>query len=398
MSSRVTLVEPEAPPEPAATARAGIVTLVLLSLGHLSVDLYSGAVGALQPVLVERLGLSLTQAGILGGAFVFSSALMQPVYGYLSDRFRTKLFAALGPAIVGICISALGLAPVYGWLVAMVMLGGSGAAAFHPQASAGVARGTESRRGGWMAVFVCSGTLGLSIGPTYITTIVIWVGLPNSYLAALPGILVSLLLLVYLPAPARRASHGPGGFDWAPLHAVWKPLVILYLVVFFRSIVQITFMQFLPLYLHLERGFSLPDASYALTAYLAAGALGGFIGGHLSDWLGRRTVILLSMAGCLPFLGLFFFADGVVAMVGLVLSGSMLLFTIPVNVVMAQELVPSQAGTVSALMMGFAWGAAGIVFIPLIGWASDAFSMHQVLMTLLVFPAIGFLLALKLKK
>jgi len=74
-----------------------------------------------------------------------------------------------------------------------------------------------------------------------------------------------------------------------------------------------------------------------------------------------------------------------------------LLFTIPVNVVMAQELVPAQAGTVSSLMMGFAWGMAGLVFIPLVGRASDVFSMHAVLMALLAFPLAGFLLALKLR-
>jgi hypothetical protein len=64
---------------------------------------------------------------------------------------------------------------------------------------------------------------------------------------------------------------------------------------------------------------------------------------------------------------------------------------------MAQELVPSQAGTVSALMMGFAWGTAGMLFIPLVGWASDLLSMHTVMMALTVFPVLGFLLTLKLK-
>jgi FSR family fosmidomycin resistance protein-like MFS transporter len=99
-----------------------------------------------------------------------------------------------------------------------------------------------------------------------------------------------------------------------------------------------------------------------------------------------------------PFLVLFFFARGPLSLAGLAAGGFILMFTIPVNVVMAQELVPSQAGTVSALMMGFAWGMAGLVFIPLTGWASDLFSLHQVMMSLLVFPVIGFFLALRLPK
>ena len=65
---------------------------------------------------------------------------------------------------------------------------------------------------------------------------------------------------------------------------------------------------------------------------------------------------------------------------------------------MAQELVPSQAGTVSALMMGFAWGMAGLIFIPLTGWAGDHFTLHRALASLSLFPVIGFFLALRLPK
>jgi FSR family fosmidomycin resistance protein-like MFS transporter len=65
---------------------------------------------------------------------------------------------------------------------------------------------------------------------------------------------------------------------------------------------------------------------------------------------------------------------------------------------MAQELVPSEAGTVSALMMGFAWGTAGLIFIPITGWMSDLFSLHSVLMVLLAFPLAGFFLSLRLPR
>jgi FSR family fosmidomycin resistance protein-like MFS transporter len=64
---------------------------------------------------------------------------------------------------------------------------------------------------------------------------------------------------------------------------------------------------------------------------------------------------------------------------------------------MAQELAPAQVGTVSALMMGFAWGMAGMIFVPVVGWASDLLSMHQVMVSLLAFPLLGFFLTLKLK-
>ena len=104
------------------------------------------------------------------------------------------------------------------------------------------------------------------------------------------------------------------------------------------------------------------------------------------------------MIGSVPLLMLFVFTKGVTSVAGLVLGGLVLLFTIPVNVVMGQELVPSQAGTISALMMGFAWGMAGIVFIPLTGWISDHLSLQHAFAGLILVPLVGFFLALKLAK
>lgn len=381
----------------ARRTETGVLTLVLLSGGHFVIDLYSSALGALQPLLNEKLRLSLTQAGILGGVFVFSSSVMQPLYGWLSDRFPTRLFTVLAPAVAGTFISALGLAPSYASLVLLVLAGGAGIAAFHPQASSLAAASGAGRRGRAMAVFVSAGTLGLSLGPAYFTGIAGKLGLARSWWAAIPGIVLSALLALFLPgSPAPRRPRPR--FDWRPLMAVWRPLSLLYSLVFIRSIVQITYAQLLPLYLKLEKNFTLAAANYSLTLYLASGALGGFLGGHLADRFGGRWVIQCSMIGSAPLLLLFFLADGFLALAGLALGGFILLFTIPVNVVMAQELAPEQAGTVSALMMGFAWGTAGLIFVPLTGWVSDRLSLHDTLLSLLLFPLLGFLLARRLPR
>jgi FSR family fosmidomycin resistance protein-like MFS transporter len=398
MSSGPSVLNLEPQARAARASRAGIVSLVLLSLGHFCVDLYSGALGAFQPVLVDRLGLSLTQAGILGGAFVFSSSVTQPVYGILSDRFRTSLIAGLAPAAAGLFISTLGLAPGYTWLLALVMLGGAGVAAFHPQASSRATAGVPGNRGRLMAIFISSGTLGMAVGPTYFSALLTRLGPARTSWGALPGVLATVLLVALLPAAAPSIARAESAFDWKALRSVRRPLTILFFLVFIRSIVQVTFAQLLPLYLHLVRGHSVTGASLTLSLYLTFGAVGGFAGGHLSDRFGGRTVILISMISCVPFLALFFLTRGALSVFGLLLGGLTLLFTVPVNVVMAQELVPSQAGTVSALMMGFAWGTAGVIFIPLTGWASDHFGMQAALSALTLFPLIGFFLTLKLPK
>src|SRR5262249_40027081 len=130
---------------PASSTRSNYTPLILFSCGHFFVDLYSIALSVMQPLLLVQFGLTLTQAGVLGGLLVFSSSVMQPVYGYLADRFHTRLFSALGPGVAAIFISSLGLASNYSMLLAMVWLGGAGIAAFHPQAAANAPHGILPR-------------------------------------------------------------------------------------------------------------------------------------------------------------------------------------------------------------------------------------------------------------
>ncbi|MDR3717691.1 MAG: MFS transporter [Bryobacteraceae bacterium] len=368
------------------------MTLLLFSLGHFLVDLYSGSMGIFQPLLINRLGITLTQAGILGGVLAFSSSITQPLYGYLSDRFRSRMFSTIAPAVAGVFIAMLGAAPTYRSALIFAFVGGAGVASFHPQASVWAAAGMRANRARWMSVFITAGTLGIALSPVFFSTYVVLFGHERMLWTALPGVLLSLTLLAHV-RPPQAVAHRRQSFDGKALKAVWRPLTILYCGVFFRSAVQVTYAQFLALYLNRERGYSLSAAALALTLYLTAGAVGGFAGGYMADRYGARRVILLSFALSIPFMLVFFLSTGWWSILSLALGGLILLFTIPVNVVVAQELAPSQAGTVSALLMGFAWGAAGIVFIPLTGFVAQRSSLHVALFSLLVFPVLGWILA-----
>lgn len=374
------------------TKRAGYQALALLAFAHFFIDLYSSGLSAFQPILVDRFGLSLAQAGVLAGMLIFSSSLMQPVYGILSDKLGSRMFTVLAPGMAAVFISSLGLATGYPMLVAMVLLGGMGVASFHPQASANATARIAGNKSRMMAIFISSGTFGLAFGPAFFTFLAEHYGFERTWIGAVPGLIVTVLLAFQFQL-APRSRETSNRFDFAALQAKWRPLAILFALVYIRSIVQLVFAQFLPLYLHRERGFSVQQAALGLTLYLAFGGLGGFVGGNLADRFGGKRVILISMAGCLPFLALFFLSDGWLALVALALAGVLLLFTIPVNLVMGQQLVPSQAGTVSALMMGFAWGTAGLVFVPLVGVAADHVSLGTAMAFVSAFPILGYFLA-----
>ena len=366
-------------------------TLALYCLGHLMVDLYSASLGVLQPSLISTFGLTLTQAGLLGGLLSFSSSFLQPAYGILADHFHSRLFTALAPAVAGIFISSLGWAGNYEWLLAMVFLGGAGMASFHPQAAANATVHLTRNRARAMAIFVCSGTAGFAIGPALFSLALATRGLQGCWIVAVPGILLTLVMLTSLPQPVRSARRRI--LHLTDLKSVWKPMAVLFFLVFFRSAVQATFTQFLPLYLRTHRSYSLAGAGYSLAAFMACATLGGLAGGSLSDRFGGRRIVIWSAFGAPPLLAAFLFGGGALSLVALLLGGTVLALTNPVNIIMAQQLAPAQAGTVSALMMGFAWGSAGLIFIPLTGRLADHYSLHVAFCALICLPLISCVLS-----
>ena len=75
----------------------------------------------------------------------------------------------------------------------------------------------------------------------------------------------------------------------------------------------------------------------------------------------------------------------------MLLGGTALNLPIPISVVMAQRLVPGGASTVSALMMGFAWGA-GALLAPAAGVLGEHYGFFQALTVMSVLPLVSALL------
>ena len=371
-------------------------SLLLLCLGHFSVDFYSGALATLQPLLVERYSLSLSQVGTLSGVFMLGSAVCQLFFGMISDRLPSRLFVVLGLLTAGVFLSSLGLARGYGELLMLALVGGMGVAAFHPLSTSQVTVNAGVRRGLVMSIFITSGMVGLSLGPTFFSFLAQWLGLDRLSLAALPAIVVAGFLFWSLPASLNSGQQDKPPFDWEPFRRQWKPLLLQYMLVVLRSVVHLGVAQFLTIYLYTQRGFTLGQASLWLTVFFASSAVAAMIGGSIADRVGGRQVVLFSMIACVPFWALFLATTGWPSLIGLFFGALILLLTNPVIIVMAQELVPTQAGTASALVMGFGWGMAGITFIPMIGWLADRVGLEVVLWGVILLPLAGFLLALKL--
>jgi len=73
--------------QPPSQERFHLKALLLLSLGHLVTDLSQGGLPVLLPFIKESFQLSYTAAGAVLMTSNLTSSIIQPLFGYLSDRW-----------------------------------------------------------------------------------------------------------------------------------------------------------------------------------------------------------------------------------------------------------------------------------------------------------------------
>jgi len=111
-------------------------TVLLLAGTHFIVDGFSSIYPPLLPLLIPKLSLSLAAAGTLQMCFMLANAVAQLGFGHIADRWRPRTLVIVGPLVAVSVLALVGLAFSPWMLGAILVIGGLGAAAFHPPSAA----------------------------------------------------------------------------------------------------------------------------------------------------------------------------------------------------------------------------------------------------------------------
>ncbi|HUZ89387.1 MAG TPA: MFS transporter [Candidatus Acidoferrales bacterium] len=285
------------PSAPRHTWRPLSITLVVLCQSMQSLTL--GGIALFLPLIRKDVGLSFTQAGSLAAASTFIYALMQIPSGYLADRIGARRLFLVG--LAGCNLLALSLALLHSyWLIVLnqAVSGFFRSLVFAPGLILIGALFPPRRRATAMGLYVAGGfssnILLNALGPVLVGPL----GWRTLFIAfSVSGLLV-LLLFRQLGAPGPRgsgsASLSPGQIWSLFRHRVMRAIAVIQFV---RLAVASSIAFWLPTFIVVQKHQSLQVAGLVVALSAAVTAPSNFLGGYVSDRIGRPlAVVALSLA------------------------------------------------------------------------------------------------------
>jgi len=382
-----------------AAARHPWRELWLITIGHGLTHWYPATFYLLLPLIGAELGLSYSQIGLIMTCQYIASAVANVPGGVLVDTVGRKgLLMAISLFWVGFPYLLIGFTHSYPMLLVCIALVGFGNSLWHPTAIPTLGRRYPERKGLVLSVHGMGGNVGDAIAP-----LVLGIALATFswrevvVFNVLPGLVVALLMFAMLGSIrlGAKTTHGEGqsfGDYMAGLRQLFRnrALVLLSTGSSFRTMTQSALLTFLPLYLAREMGYSPAWVGACLFALQAAGFAAAPVAGHMSDRMGRKQILMGSMATSAVVLIFMAFAGGSPLFIFLVaVLGFFLYATRPVIQAWMLDITPKNMGG-SSIGVLFGAQAVGAALGP---WFGGMIADHYGLLATFYFLAFTIVVA-----
>jgi MFS transporter, FSR family, fosmidomycin resistance protein len=372
--------------------------LLLLSCGHMVVDTYQGALPVILPFIKDNLGLSYTVTGVILIVANITSSIIQPLFGFLSDKKEKAFLLPMGAFLAGAGFALAPMTQSYPLILLLVAVSGMGIASYHPEGFKTARFFTGEKMATGMSVFSVGGNAGMALGPILALSLVNYFGFSSLPWMVLPSLMFTVVIIALrkvVAVPKKDLSATLKIASRVPKEA-YRALSVIICIIIMRTWIQMGLMTYIPFYyINFLKGDPIL-AGRIVSLFLVGGAFGTLAGAPLADRWGHRFWLRFSMLASALLFPLIFFFQGFMLFVAVTLLGMILISTFSVTVVMGQSLLPENLGVASGLMVGFAIGAGGIG-VTLLGVLADHFGVPFALKSIGFLPLAGFLFSLMLR-
>jgi len=353
------------------------------TLGHFAADWCQGAIPALLPYFIQHYNLSYQAAGSLIFANVMIASVLQPLFGYYSDRISRPWFVPLGPVFCGLSVTLMGFCESYETIFAAATLCGIGSAVFHPEAALMVNRIASRAKGQALGTFAVGGNVGFAVGPVAAGFCAYQLGIRSLLVFGIVNAVLALAIFLQMPSVLRQISSEKSEGIKADSEPVksnnWPAFGILSVTILARSIGFTLSNTFIPIFWMTVLHTSATQGTTALTMLFTLGACVTYAGGLISDRFGYLKIIRTAFLCMVPTYLLLTHTTNVWLATALLVPAAVSVF-MPYSpiVVLGQSYLAKNAGFASGVTLGLSTTLGGI-FAPIVGWAADQWGLVNAL-------------------
>lgn len=379
--------------------------MVLIGICHLINDAMQSVIPAMFPLLERDMGLSYTQLGLISFTLNIFASVLQPVVGFVTDKKPMPYALPIGMVSSFVGLTMLILAPSYWMILISVLFLGLGSAIFHPEGSRVSFMSAGNKRGLAQSIYQVGGNSGQALAPLISAFLILPFGMNGAaVILVLTAIGIFMLTKIALWYKQRLEEEKLANVKKVLISSlppltkkqVGIALGLLFTVIFARSFYTTNITNFYVFYLLEEYGLTIKEGQLLIFLFMACGVVGTFFGGPLSDRIGRKNVILLSVVVPIPLCLALPYVPLWLVIVLLIAIGSLIMISFSVTVVYAQELVPSKIGTMAGLTVGLSFGMGAIGAVA-IGLLMDVIGIEKTIIIISLLPLL-MLVALALPK
>jgi len=348
-----------------------------VAAAHGAHDTFFAYLPTILPLLIQNLSLSTTQAGLLS-AFSQIPNLLQPVIGNLADRKNLKMLVILAPALSGMLITLVGVAPSFGVAAFLMLLAGFSTAGFHAIAPAMVSARSGKKVGRGLGFFMVGGELGYGLGPLIVVASIGFLTLRGLPWLMTLGILASIILYYRLRNVSTvRTNQSVATLTVRQTFVQMRGLLFPILgIISITAFLNANIVNYLPTFLSLE-GAKYALAGISLTIVEIGGTLGVLLMGLVSDRIGQRNIILIGTLSAAVFSAGFLMLDGWVKIAMLVGVGFTAFVANPAFLAMIQSRFTANRSLANGIYMSSSFILRSIVVV-IVGALADQFGMRPV--------------------
>ena len=342
----------------------GASLVALLAASHAAADIPFSSVSALLPTIQGRFGLTESVLALLVATLSFAASVTQPLFGALADRVGARTVGASGVVASSALLALVGSAPSLWLLFGLLLAGGLASAAMHPAFTSLSRRSVTRRPSLAVSLYSAGGTFGVAIGPVAVLTLMSTLGVAGTAWLMVPGVALGIATYLAVPAVSSAEVQRPPLLD---LQLIAGPVGVLTLAATLAAVPFVAFGAGIGLWLVAQHNVA-PDApliGWTLSAFALAAAAGGVIAAALGSRVSPRLAVGGTMlAAVVPLFAIFSLPPGSPLYFAAVMAaGALLNASLPIMVVTAQNLVPRSVAAASGMLMGFAHGIAGLLYI-----------------------------------